>query len=167
MTLKRRKTSGRFKVTSPIVITLNLEFNSTCRRKKQSLFHWNTLMFPELLILIWICYKKNELTIIGMSIRADICQFLGEVPQSSLLWKRNFQKDVCCPGWRLTKMETNAKSYYVWPAVWTNICKAAQNPEKQEWATRKVKARQSLWNERLRSLNLHPRRISKQCMGVK
>ena len=27
-----------------IVITLNLEFNSLCRRKKHSPFHWNTLM---------------------------------------------------------------------------------------------------------------------------
>ena len=34
MTLKPGETSGRFKLTSSIVITMNLEFNSTCRRKK-------------------------------------------------------------------------------------------------------------------------------------
>ena len=44
MTLKPVPTSGRFKVTSSIVITLNLEFNSMCRRKKHSVFHCNTLM---------------------------------------------------------------------------------------------------------------------------
>ena len=33
MTLKPRKTSGRFKATSSDVTTWNLEFNSTCRRK--------------------------------------------------------------------------------------------------------------------------------------
>ena len=39
MRLKPRRTSGRFKVTSSIVITMNFEFNSMCRRKKHSLFH--------------------------------------------------------------------------------------------------------------------------------
>ena len=36
MTLKPVTTSGRFKVTSSIVLTMNLEFNSTCRSKKHS-----------------------------------------------------------------------------------------------------------------------------------
>ena len=39
MTVKPVPTSGRSKVTSSIVITMNLEFNSTCRRKKHSPFH--------------------------------------------------------------------------------------------------------------------------------
>ena len=30
---------GRFKVTSSVVITMNLELNSTCRRKTHSLFN--------------------------------------------------------------------------------------------------------------------------------
>ena len=38
-TLKPVPTSGRSKVTSSIVITMNLEFNSMCRRKKHHLFH--------------------------------------------------------------------------------------------------------------------------------
>ena len=36
MTLKPLPTFGRFTVTSSIVITMNLEFNSMCRRKKHS-----------------------------------------------------------------------------------------------------------------------------------
>ena len=39
MTLKPGKISRRYKVTSFIVITLNLEFHFTCRKKKHSLFH--------------------------------------------------------------------------------------------------------------------------------
>ena len=39
MTLKPVPTSGRFKVTSSIVNTKTLEFNSTSRRKKHFLFH--------------------------------------------------------------------------------------------------------------------------------
>ena len=39
MTLKPGMTSGQFKFTSFIVSILNLELNSSCRRKKHSLFH--------------------------------------------------------------------------------------------------------------------------------
>ena len=39
MTLNPVQTSGRFKVTSTIVITMNLEFNSMSQKKKRSLFH--------------------------------------------------------------------------------------------------------------------------------
>ena len=44
MALKPVSTSGQFKVTSSIVITMNLEFNSVCRTRKHSLLHWNTCM---------------------------------------------------------------------------------------------------------------------------
>ena len=97
MTLKPVPTSGRSKVTSSIVITMNLEFNSTYRRKKHSPFNWDTLMLQGLLKLIWMCYKRNELTITEMSIRANICQIRAEDLQSSLFWKRSLQKDTCGP----------------------------------------------------------------------
>ena len=38
MTLKPEETSCRHKATSFIVITMNFEFNSLCRKKKHSLF---------------------------------------------------------------------------------------------------------------------------------
>ena len=41
-------------------------------------------MLLGLLIQIWMCYKKNVLTIIGMSIEANICQIPGEDSQNSL-----------------------------------------------------------------------------------
>ena len=84
MTLKPVPTSGRFKVTSSVVITMNLEFNSTCRRKKHSVFHRNTLMLQGLHIQIWMCCKRNGLTIAGMLIHANICQILGKDSRSSL-----------------------------------------------------------------------------------
>ena len=98
MTLKPVPTSGRSKVTSSIVITMNLEFNSTCRRRKHSPFHWYTLMLQGLLILICASCKKNVLTIIGMSSQANISQILGEDSQNSLHWKKNLQKDIRGPG---------------------------------------------------------------------
>ena len=96
MTLKPVPTSGQSKVTSSIVITMNLGFNSTCRRKNNSPFHWNTLLLGQF-VLIWMCYKRR-VTIIGRSIRADICQILGKASQNSLHWKKNLRKDICGPG---------------------------------------------------------------------
>ena len=43
------------------------------------------------------------------------------------------------PGWRLTKGQTSARPDHVWPEVWSNIGKAAQNREKQEWKNEKPK----------------------------
>ena len=37
-----RRDFGLFKVTSFIAITRKLEFDSMCRKKKQSLSHWST-----------------------------------------------------------------------------------------------------------------------------
>ena len=54
MTLKPVPTSGRSKVTSSVVTTMNLEFISTCRRKKHSLSHSIFFMLQGLLILICV-----------------------------------------------------------------------------------------------------------------
>ena len=59
MTLKPGPTSGRLKVTSSIVITMNLEFNSMCPRKKHSPFHLISLTWSELLALMWTSCKRN------------------------------------------------------------------------------------------------------------
>ena len=93
MTLKPGKTSGRSKVTSSVVITVNVEFNSVCRMKKHSL--WNTLMSPGLLTQIWMCCKKNEKMIIGMCTRIEVYQVLGQDSRSSHYWVRNLQQDIC------------------------------------------------------------------------
>ena len=98
MTLKPVPIFFRSKVASSVVITMNLGFNSMCRRKKHSLFHWNILTLLGQLTLIWMCYKRSGLTIVEMSIRAEICQILGKDAQSSLYWKRNLQKDIYGPG---------------------------------------------------------------------
>ena len=44
MRLKLVSIFGGFKVTSSIAITMNLEFNFVCRKKKHSLFHRSFLM---------------------------------------------------------------------------------------------------------------------------
>ena len=55
-------------------------------------------MLRGLLAQIWMCHKRNGLTITGTSIRADICPILGKDSQSLLCWKRNLQRDIWSPG---------------------------------------------------------------------
>ena len=76
--------------------------------------------------------RRNVLTITGMSIRTEVCQFLGKVWKNFHCWKRNLQKDMWS-GERLTKVQTTPRPDHVWPEEWSKIGKAAQNREKQEW----------------------------------
>ena len=97
MTLKPVPTCGQSKVTSFIVITLNLEYISTCRKKNHSQFHWS--------ILTWMCCKKKVSTIIGTSIWIEPYQIHGQDSRSARYWKRNLLQDFCGPGERLTKIK--------------------------------------------------------------
>ena len=139
MTLKPVPTFGRFKGTSSIVITMNLEFNSLCRRKK----HWN-------IPLKYIDVTRS--TCIDLDVmqekRVDDCwnvdsnrslsdswkgftkfTLLKEKPPKGFLWSRR----------RLTKVQTTTRPEHAWPEVWTKNGKAAQNREKQEWKNEEPK----------------------------
>ena len=71
-----------------------------------------------------------------MSIRASICQILGEDSPSSLYWKRSLQKDTCGPGGDWQRFR-RLPDQIVWPEEWTKIGKAARNREKQTWVQEK------------------------------
>ena len=85
MTLKPVPTSRRLKVTSSIVIKMNLEFNSMCRRGKT---------FPIPLTYLDVArsthtdldvmLEKRVLMIIGTWTRIEVYQILGMDSQSSL-----------------------------------------------------------------------------------
>ena len=68
------------------------------KKKKHSLFNWNVLMSQDQLVQIWTLHKKNELMIIGTSMKTEVCQIRGQVSRNSLYWKRHLQKDICGPG---------------------------------------------------------------------
>ena len=53
-------------------ITLNRESTCTCREKNHSLFHLNTLTYPELLIRIWMSSKRSASMMIGISMGQEI-----------------------------------------------------------------------------------------------
>ena len=140
-------------------------------------FHWNTLMLRGLLILIWMCYMKRGLAIIGMSIRADISQILGKGSRNSLHSKKNLQRINVVREGDWPTIQTTTRPDCVWPEVWTKIGKAVQNGEKPEWAKEKPKLDNArnlwgryfvgpddgvhkgilkTWGENLKNLWLHP-----------
>ena len=89
---------GPCREASYTAITLNPESNSSRREKNHSVFHWNTLMYPELLIRIWTSSKRNESMIIRKSMGHETCRILGQVSLNSLCWKKNLQKDMWSGG---------------------------------------------------------------------
>ena len=107
MPVKRLMISGPCQETSFSAITLNPESNFTRREKNHSLFHWNTLTSPELLIRIWMLCKRSALMIIGISMGLETCQILGQVSHKLLYWKKNLPTDLCGPG------EINKKTAYI------------------------------------------------------
>ena len=94
MTLKARTDFWSIHgVTSSIVITMNHEFNSMSRRKKHSLFHWNTLMLLDPDVMQkkriddhWNFYSNRNLS--------DSWNLITEFT----LLKEKIQRDKCGPG---------------------------------------------------------------------
>ena len=68
------------------------------REKNHSLFRWNTLTFPELLIRIWMSSKSVASMTIGISMGQETCLIIGQVSLSLFYWKKNLQTDICGPG---------------------------------------------------------------------
>ena len=73
MPVKLWTISGPCREASFNAITLNQESNFTRREKNHSLFRWNTLTYPELLIRIWMSSRRNASMIIGISMGLETC----------------------------------------------------------------------------------------------
>ena len=103
--MKQETISGPFQGTTFNVITLNRESNITCREKNHSQFHYDKLMYPELLIRIWMSSRRNASMITGISMGHETCQILGQVSHNLLYWKKNLQMGIHGPGsgWQRSK----------------------------------------------------------------
>ena len=118
---------------------MNLEFNSTCRMKKHSLFPLKYIdvtrstradldvLQEEKIDDCWNVDSSRHLP--GSWKGFTKFTLLKEKPPKGYMWS----------GERRTKIQTTTRPDYVRPEVWTKIGKAAQNREKQEWAKEKSK----------------------------
>ena len=104
-TLRPVMTSDLLEVISVIVITSNLEFNSTCRKKNHSQSRWNTFDVTRT--------THTKVDVLEES-RIDDCWNVDadrnlsdswQDSRSSLYWTKNFPKDACGPGsaWQRSK----------------------------------------------------------------
>ena len=118
-------------------ITLNPESNFTRREKNHSLFHWSTLMSPELLIRIWMSSYKNALMIIGTLMALETCLILGRFHTICFTrWKSSWR--MC-----LVRGETNEKTAYIQARssvvrVIKSMGKNAKLKKKQKWSEEKI-----------------------------
>ena len=65
--------------------------------RNHSLFHLNTLTYPELFIRIWMSSKRNASMITGISMGLETCLILGQVSHNLLYWKKILPTDICGP----------------------------------------------------------------------
>ena len=91
MTLKPRKIFGPFKVTSIIVITMNLEFNSMCRKKKHSLFHWSTLSDQGCLHKSVVLQGKRIDDSWNVDGRSKFVRFMGRIHEVHFIERKTSQ----------------------------------------------------------------------------
>ena len=130
-------------------ITLNQKSNFTRREKNHLLFRSDTLMYPELLIRIWMSSKSAASMINGTSMGQEICLIFGQVSLNLLCWMRNLQTDFCGSVRRLTRKQLTSRPDHLWPELWRGMSKNAKLREKQKWATEKPKldnGRKIKWN---------------------
>ena len=138
MTPKPVPTSGRFKVTSSIVVTMNLGFNSVPKE--------GTFTVP----LKYIDITRSTHTDLDVMQDKRIADYWSvdtkrHVSDSwkgftkSTRWREKPHKGKMWSGRRLTKDQTNTRPDHVWPEVWTQIGQAAQNRTKHECKNDKPK----------------------------
>ena len=87
---------GPCREASYTAITLNPESNFTRRKKNHSLFHWNTLTSPELLIRIWMSNKRSALMIIGILMALETCLIFESFTQFTFLGRETSRR-ICGP----------------------------------------------------------------------
>ena len=72
--------------------------------------------------------------IIGISMGLETCRTLGQVSLNLLYWKKNLQKDICCP----MRDQQTSRPDYLWPELWKSMGKHAKLKEKQKWSNEKL-----------------------------
>ena len=103
-----------------IVITLNLEFTSACRKKNLSHLHWRILTWPGRRTQFSMYCRKIVSTIIRTSAWIELCRIHGQGSWSSLYWARKLPPGFLWSGWRLTKISSNYQTCFsvAWNLAW-------------------------------------------------
>ena len=102
-----------------------------------SLFHWNTLTQPELLIRIWISSKRNASMVVGISMDQEICPIHGQVSHNLLYSTKRLLTDICGPGWSKRRNSLHP-GQIIQPELWKSTGKHAKLKEKKKWSAEEL-----------------------------
>ena len=116
-------TSGQSEVTLFIVITLNLEFKSTCRRKKHSLFHWNTLTCRATFSYLDVLQEQRIYDYWNVDVNRSLSDSWKGFSNFNLL-KIKAPKGRMRSGVRLTKIQATTIPVNLWPGAWSKMGKS-------------------------------------------
>ena len=130
--------SGPCQEASYTAITLNPESNFTRREKNHSLFHLNTLTYPELLIRIWMLSKSAASMIIGISMGQETCLFLGQVSHNLTLHDEKAPDGYTWSGVGLTRKAADIQARLLLARVMEVNGKECQAEGEQKWAEEKL-----------------------------
>ena len=116
---------------------MNLEFNSVCRRNIpcSTEIHWRDQGY---------FYKSGRHArktcwwLLERPLEQKLVRFAERVHEVHSI-ERKTSQGIYVVLVRLTKVQTTTRPDHVWPEVWTQMGKAAQTWEKQEWKNEKPK----------------------------
>ena len=145
MTLKLVPTSGRFKVTSSLVITMNFEFNSMCRRKSSQIPLKYIDVTRSTCIDLDDMQEKRVDDFWNVDSNRNVSDSWKVFTQFTLLEEKP-PKGYLWSGRRLTKVQTTTRPNKVRPEVWTK--NGTQIREKTQMEKREAKTRQCSKTER-------------------
>ena len=132
---------GQCHETSFSAITLNPESSFTRREKNHSLFHWNTLTYPELLIQTWMSGLNAASTTIGTSMYQEICLLLDRFhPVYS--FRRETSRRIYVVHRRLTRRQLTSRPDHLWQELWEKMGKKCQAEGQAKVVTWKTTTRQ-------------------------
>ena len=135
--VKQLMISGPCQETSKTAITLNPESNFTRREKNHSLFHQNTLTYPDTHTNLDVKQEKridDYWNIDGSRDLSDpwtgFTQFtpLEEKPPDGKMWS----------GRRLTRKQLTSRPEHLWPELWKSMGMNAKLEERQKWSKEKL-----------------------------
>ena len=97
-------------------------------------------MWWGLLSQIWMCCKRSVLTTIGMRMRIEAYQILGQGSRDSLYWKINLRRDIHGPGGDSQKIKQLPDPKMCGLKSGRRSEKLLRKEKKQEWAKEKLKS---------------------------
>ena len=137
MPVKQLMISGPCQETSKTAITLNPESNFTRREKNHSLFHQNTLTYPDTHTNLDVKQEKRIDDYWNIDGSRDLSDPWTGFTQFTPLEEKP-PEGYMSSGRRLTRKQLTSRPEHLWPELWKSMGKNAKLEERQKWSNEKL-----------------------------